>query len=772
MSRPPSLASKPPTRAPSHPRRQPANLVSDVLLEILTWLALDDWEFDAYHFRGRPWVGEGKPPGCALVRATHVCRYWRETALENKRLWSNITLNETLSRDYDHTDREFTCRVLRTLGSTHPLRLSYYECPKEEVENQEGAIDRTDYSRAVDPGPGEWVVTYYRLFPILRDCIRRASTLALNGYGDSITDLFGWEDVPRFEPPIMFLNYHRPKHLIALGIGITSLPLLVDLTITLRDQTVTIHFPDLPRLKRLVIRQNADMHAFPFQLPYGTVQHHRSPDSTFPPLPQDRQPLFPDLKHLELYIRDLHLDSFNHFLFNHSATLVDIVLDTTMRDDHTYPCPTSPILLPDVRSFEIATLDPALVAHLNKWECPSLESLRITMASGINEFNTLLLTRNFSGIKRLTFGFPNLIIEDEWLTDSQFNEKTEASRLLTSLLVDMDNLVELTVSGWHYAGRREEEDWFQCLTPQRRPPKPTKVSPLESASKSRPSAMWTKISEEGLMIDEDGNPYQFSDVESSISSDYSHESRDLARVQAYLNEQEAAERKRLERQRRRASSSYSSSSEGEEIDRFARRAPPEYIPGPYYACRALERVELERCVGIEKTMVFDFWAGRQFLYSHYVRTTYGSPGLETTKPVDINPTIERQRRDERLSSSQSCFLSATDSPPQSPTSPGFLCDHAFLPNKSTAPQLYPPPAPSRQGAASTTSFDAAEDETPSVTERVRPSPTVTFVDCKNTTHDEMHDLLWKYYIGYYEPFRPRRPRSPSPIPLDERDLWI
>jgi hypothetical protein len=124
-------------RVSLHTLRQPSNLVPDVLLEIMGWLAFIDWLvlsnslqysrrkrtpssnavepgysfIQAMHVR-RYWC----KPGYSLIRATHVCRYWRIVALENRSLWRYISLSETTSRKYANIHLEFVFRVQRIMG--------------------------------------------------------------------------------------------------------------------------------------------------------------------------------------------------------------------------------------------------------------------------------------------------------------------------------------------------------------------------------------------------------------------------------------------------------------------------------------------------------------------------------------------------------------------------------------------------------------------------------------------------------------------------------
>jgi len=109
----------------SSQRQQPHGLVADVLLEIMGWLAFMDWlvcsDQHRYSQHNKAQICETRDtggPGYNLIRATHVCKYWRVVALENRSLWRYIPLSETLSRDYLHIDQEFACRVQRSIGLT------------------------------------------------------------------------------------------------------------------------------------------------------------------------------------------------------------------------------------------------------------------------------------------------------------------------------------------------------------------------------------------------------------------------------------------------------------------------------------------------------------------------------------------------------------------------------------------------------------------------------------------------------------------------------
>lgn len=109
--------------------RQPTKLVADVLLEIMSWLALSDFldgeqgqDSAAGHKQSPTSVNISSRAngssrlGYSLVRASQVCSYWRSVALSNRSLWGYIRLKETPTRHYDVIDREFACRVQRAVG--------------------------------------------------------------------------------------------------------------------------------------------------------------------------------------------------------------------------------------------------------------------------------------------------------------------------------------------------------------------------------------------------------------------------------------------------------------------------------------------------------------------------------------------------------------------------------------------------------------------------------------------------------------------------------
>jgi len=102
------------------PKRQPHYLVPDALLEIMGWLAFMDWLVlsDPLRCSRRTQLQSipGEEPGYSLIRATHVCRYWRIIGLENRSLWCYISFSETKSRNCIYTHREFVTRVQRSTG--------------------------------------------------------------------------------------------------------------------------------------------------------------------------------------------------------------------------------------------------------------------------------------------------------------------------------------------------------------------------------------------------------------------------------------------------------------------------------------------------------------------------------------------------------------------------------------------------------------------------------------------------------------------------------
>jgi F-box-like len=102
------------------PKRQPHYLVPDALLEIMGWLAFTDWLVLSDPLPNSQCTllqsMHGEEPGYSLIRATHVCRYWRVVGLENRSLWRYISLSETKSRNSINTKREFEFRVQRSIG--------------------------------------------------------------------------------------------------------------------------------------------------------------------------------------------------------------------------------------------------------------------------------------------------------------------------------------------------------------------------------------------------------------------------------------------------------------------------------------------------------------------------------------------------------------------------------------------------------------------------------------------------------------------------------
>jgi hypothetical protein len=103
----------------SRGRMQPQRLVSDVLLEIMSWLAFYDWldlTSDDAEISKATMEKNERRPGYSLIRASHVCKYWETVARSNRSLWSYIPLRETANRPANLIDREFGFRVQRSIG--------------------------------------------------------------------------------------------------------------------------------------------------------------------------------------------------------------------------------------------------------------------------------------------------------------------------------------------------------------------------------------------------------------------------------------------------------------------------------------------------------------------------------------------------------------------------------------------------------------------------------------------------------------------------------
>jgi hypothetical protein len=113
-----STTERPYQRATVNLRIQPERLLPDILLEILAWLAYFDWL--AHHqpesLKKEENLRKRSNRSYSLIRASQVCRYWRRVALGNRTLWGYMSLEETIYRDYDAIDREFTSRVQRSVG--------------------------------------------------------------------------------------------------------------------------------------------------------------------------------------------------------------------------------------------------------------------------------------------------------------------------------------------------------------------------------------------------------------------------------------------------------------------------------------------------------------------------------------------------------------------------------------------------------------------------------------------------------------------------------
>ncbi|KIM27325.1 hypothetical protein M408DRAFT_330056 [Serendipita vermifera MAFF 305830] len=460
------------------PKRQPHYLVADVLLEVMGWLATIDWLICSDPLRyirqknDSAYASYGKTlPGYSLIRATHVCRYWRFVALENRSLWRYIPLSETLSRDYSFVDREFACRVQRSIGLARGLHVSYAECPiHEQVKYRNAHLVASnavtsifwipnlpsDHVSAPDVPfvlPPEYSISqadlcpdghsyvFYRLYPLLLDSIKRATVLTLKGRGETLTDLFGHlldrqRYGPSFSGTVMLSHFVHPTMPPSLDPhSISHLPLLTELTLELMDSTNHYVFPSLPLLRKLtLIRHVAQPH-----LALPIVPKIFDSYSLWDSAVNLPSPVFPALEDITITARNVNLYSLHHFMIAHALTLTSVTLQTTTDILNPYVVP--PILHPanftiPARATERLVPVPSYadtrssastsyVIHLPKLKRLSIHRLTTLLLPHIEvwacpqleELEVVIpsrlpppptiLTTSFVSLRKLVYGFPD-----------------------------------------------------------------------------------------------------------------------------------------------------------------------------------------------------------------------------------------------------------------------------------------------------------------------------------------------------------------------------
>jgi len=581
------------------PKRQPHSLLPDVLVEIIGWLAFIDWlvSSDPYRYGSPDYYGDQYPkhvkPGYSLIRATHVCRYWRMVALENRSLWRYISFSDTPLRAYFSANEEIACRVQRSIGLTRVrapakrrgltdrlvssfqgIHVSCAVWPEAKTNFQifHSEADQSPLRVHLPEGHDTTSdLTLIRPFsiPLFAGIVNRCTTLSLSGPGETLTTVLG---------PYRIGNMQL----------LLSLPLLTEITVELVEGTELYTLPHLPSLRKLT---------FIFDSP----STHFSISAGLTHLPTIKETekslltsLFPSLAELSLFISNLDKPALHSFLIGHTQTLTSFTLNTTVGkcEDSDGVCPscdegelshpasfalpfgetraavpvpdqaltwpfTSPyayvINLHKLRHLCIEDLTAPVARHFELWACPVLEVLEFDFPSKITPPSSFL-TASYTSLRGLTYRFPRHTLSREtWKPELPLEpEKWELvelgpySDLLVSLLNNLPTLEVLVVEEWvfrHYWG---EADWTEALMPPAAVPfldygveydldciedDPWDPNREPTRRKKGRREKWVtqdgrqfpgkyaKYSEDGLLLDENGNTLVYAGSDSGSEED-------------------------------------------------------------------------------------------------------------------------------------------------------------------------------------------------------------------------------------------------------------
>ncbi|PVF94301.1 hypothetical protein CPB86DRAFT_800579 [Serendipita vermifera] len=669
-------------------------MLADVLLEILAWLACFDW-------LGRPRTPRENEEntkrrtimGNSLIRASQVCRYWRRVTLGNRALWGHISLEETIWRDYDSIDREFTCRVQRSVGLSTGIFFRYVECPEDENE----IARRTSVQKALMALPADsplrysnlrdWVMTSYRLWPLALDCVRRSHTLVLKAKGETLSDLFGYQKLswthetsdyggrvvlgpaqitmPKSSP----WEPSRPDR-------ITSLPRLEDLTLELTDRTYLFSFPSLPNLRHLTLTRTTIQPHVVLPLADHLLEPPRTGSTWYSNIERNQEPfpIFPSLESLTINMPHLNIYSLHQFLYAHAALLTSLELQTTADLLMLYDHPQCSIVLPRLKVLNLSQLTRLLSSHVEFWNCPSLEELHISLPSRLPILTKFDLT-SYPSLKTFSFTYPTN--ESTGLSpdlEKDVEEQKTSTGLLISMLRALPELEHLIVNGWKFSGGKGEPDWVLALMPKRELSQKVAIpKPRPPPVKSRQSIMNMIISEDGLLLGPDGKPIAFSDSEEDSPTSSPKKGMRFTGVDGDGEYNDGNVWKAL------GVSVQNFHFPGGEYRRQSRpKTPepvaPEGLPSEDWemACPLLSSLRLINCTGVEKSALLELVASRMF-----------PAALAPTTPIDpmfVKQTLEREHSSSpELGASQSSESSrALSSPPRSPVAIRSAPAHADI----------------------------------------------------------------------------------------------
>lgn len=619
-----------------------------------------------------------------------------------------------------------------------------------------------------DVRPNGSSIVFFRLYPLLVDSIKRAISLSLKGRGDTLTGIFGHlldrQDYgPSFNETAMLSHFVHPTMPPSLDANsISKLPLLCELTIELVDSTNQYVFPRLPSLRKLtLIRHVAQPHLILPIIPKIFDSYSLWDSAVNIP-----SAVFPKLEELTVVAPNVNLLSLHHFLIAQAQTLTSLTLETTtdifkpynlppLLHAATFPVPfrateslipvpsyadtrsstsTSYVIhLQKLRSLSISNLTPLLSPHIEVWACPALEELRIAIPPKLPPPPSFLTT-SYISLRKLVYCFPNCAFtREDWKDGSlagsdsyEVNQQNSISNLLISLLKALPTLEHLVVEDWVHRHVWGEVDWIESLMPpgaaarqdygieydldciEDDPWNPSRKKQTVDSPKGRRSRWQTK----------DGRPMSIKKAVISADGMFLDENGD--RLELVESDDEDFDEGDLITGAKQESALHL------KIPATKFREPEELL------CPRLSQLELQRCFGIERSTMFACLKERTKLADGP-----GSGKLQTGKDGENLSPLSSP------GSSRAPSSGATETP--------------------VTEQLV-------ETALSAETLLDREDHVPLKTTTTCPRLQVDVWSCA-LTNDELVDLYAQYMRGDYVLRKPRRPREPTPPPLDGWSYW-
>lgn len=735
-------------------------------------------------------------------------------------------------------------RLLFDVGLTvlvrQPLYVSYVEVPEKEQSIHRNELESTiaalpPTSTLHGSHPHEWTYTCFRLFPFLRDCIRRSKVLILRAKGETLSDLFGYfreaspDGIGSYTGRV-WLGPRRStftqtadqitKNLekIRTSPKIQALDALEELTIEITDTTYFHAFPSVPKLWKLTFISHTPHALLPYSATSERGQLFDKEDTAF--LKGHAEVAdFPRLKDLNIQIQRLNLHSLHYLLMDISAVLTTLTLDTSIDILCKYNPPSRCILLPSLQRLSVSQLTAPLFEHVRIWDCPLLEELRVSLPSRLPVLESLD-TSNYPKLKKLGFIYPQSrgIKFDSTGSPPEFGdhggelelkEQCASSRLLLKALEGAPKVEELEVEGWVFSCLWEEVDWIRYLTPRRVPPPLVEHSPCASMTmkemrrRVRESFMWQPISADGLLLDVDGLPLDiFSDAsDGSITDGEEIERRWQEVIEGKVKDEMAegdannSSEKVYDASLDPGQSIDPSKSSGTGIDRELRRGrkargwedvlekdvetlaeaeeDEAWAWDPTtFTCHSLRIMEFRNCIGLEKTQLFRCMKEREVLS---VSKEVSTASREDAAHVPLQNEAER-RNSEKEEGAPLVSQSTMSIWSRASSQTSAAASSEPSPDTESAT-----PVPFSTGLLSSASDPTLpspelEQAVPGVSHTlIAPQPffslTVT-VSSSSLAQEQLDALYGKYLAKEYRIPAAQSPREPTPITPDRRVLWI